>query len=117
MTLKQMQTRLKIFFLRADRKNVEKLYSKSPVNSLIQLLQTAPLFCCTQRDCQQGLARRCCSHNPPRLTHGKCRIRLMAHFIFHVAPEHAVAESLSPISKFPAWLLIMEVIRNEELCQ
>lgn len=44
-------------------------------------------------------------------------IRLMIHFIFHVAAELTVAESLAPISRFPAWLLIMKVIRNEELCQ
>lgn len=99
--------------------NVGKLYSNSLVNSIIQLLQTASLFSSAQRDCQLGLAQQQCSHNPVShtlLRYCKCRIRLMAHFIFHVAPELAVAKSLPPISRFPAWLLIMKVIRNEELC-
>jgi len=46
-----------------------------------------------------------------------CRIRLMAPFTLHVAPEHTAADSLAPISRFPAWLLIEKVIPNEELRQ
>lgn len=93
--------------------------SNSLVNNIIQLLQTTSLFSSTQRDChwvltQQHLAT-IPSHTFP--INSKWGIRLKAHFIFHVAPEHAAAESFSPISKFCAQLLIVKVFRNDELCQ
>lgn len=70
--------------------------------------------------CSQGLSagfKSAALQPQSHLTNFKCRISLMAHFIFHVAPELAVAKSLPPISRFSAWLLILKVISNEELCR
>lgn len=110
-----------LYVFESRSENVEKLYSNSLVNSIIQLLQTASHSPLLKRNCQQGLTQQHCSHNPVSLTLPYIQqMQNKADGSLHLSCSSwacCCRESLAPISRFPAWLLLMKVIRNEELCQ